>query len=257
MTKIRLSVSSVAALSSAVLIAALAYLSPITNTNSDPQFGLLVSQTMLRYQTVQMDVYRETIAPIIERAFVELEGHLYYYFPLGTPILSMPVVGTANLLGFDMANPAHEAATQNLISAVLVGLTFLVLYRICCRFFSVWLALFITATTFLGSALISTMSTALWSIDFAVLFVALSLLILTKRDIGERRPIQPYLLGFFLFGAYLCRPSTFLFVGLVLGYLMLVDRRTFWRTAVFCFYLTGGVSGIHPPGVRLLAAALL
>jgi hypothetical protein len=59
-------------------------------------------------------------------------------------------------------------------------------------------------------------------------------------DSGVRRSTYPYLLGFFLFGAYLSRPSTFLFVALVLGYLLLVDRRTFWRTAVLAFLLLAG-----------------
>ncbi len=234
--------SSIAALIAAVLLAALAYFSPVTNTSSDPQFGLLVSQTMLRDRTVQLDQHREILAPILQRAFVELEGHTYYYFPLGTPIFSMPYVGLVNLLGFDMANQAQEAAAQNLLSAVLVGLSFLVIYKICTQYLSTWSALFLAVSTFLGSALISTMSTALWSIDFAVLFISLSLLILTKLERGgeERRQSYPYLLGFFLFGAYLARPSAFLFVALVLGYLLLVDRKYFWRTAVFAAILLAG-----------------
>jgi len=224
----------------AVLTALLAYFSPVAATGSDPQFGLLVAQTMLRHRTLEMDLYQEAIGPILERSFVTLNGHIYYYFPLGTPLFAMPAVGVANLLGYDMADAAQEAATQNFISAVLVGLSFYVIYRICRCFLPAGAALFITATTFLGSALISTMATALWSIDFAVLFVALSLLVLSKQATGERRPSHPYLLGFFLFGAYLCRPSTFLFVALVLGYLLLVDRKMFWRTAVSAFVLLAG-----------------
>lgn len=224
----------------AALVALLAYFSPVSATSSDPQLGLLVSQTMLHHRTLQMDVYQEAIGPILERAFVSLNGHVYYYFPLGTPLFAMPVVGAANLLGYDMANVAQEAAVQNFISAVLVGLSFYVIYRMCRCFLAAGPALFITVTTFLGSVLISTMATALWSIDFAVLFGALSLLVLSQRAIGAGRRSYPYLLGFFLFGAYLCRPSTFLFVGLVLGFLLLVDRNWFWRTAVTALVLLAG-----------------
>lgn len=228
----------------AVLAAMLAYFSPVANTNSDPQFGLLVSQAMLRFQTVQMDVYRETFAPIVDRAFVTIGEHLFYYFPLGTPIYSIPFVAIANLLGLDMAVGAQEAAVQNFISAVVVGLSFFLLYRICYSYLPMGESLAITTTTFFGSALISTMSTALWSIDFAVLFVVLSLLILVKLSLGaglgKGRQFFPFLLGFTLFSAYLCRPSTFLFVALVLGYLLLVDRKTFWRTAVFAAFLLAG-----------------
>jgi len=73
----------------------------------------------------------------------------------------------------------------------------------------------------------STMGTALWSIDLALLFSLASLILVVYEAVGKRRTLNPYLLGSLLFLAYLCRPTEALFVGFVFLYVLVYRRRIF------------------------------
>jgi hypothetical protein len=214
----------------------LALLSPVSSTNSDPRMGLLVSQNILETRSFRLDAYQQEIegelAGYIDGVLVGLNDHIFYYFPIGTPIFFAPLVWLVNQFGWDMSVRADEAQAQNLFSALVAAAVCLVIYATCRSYLESLPGFLITAVTVLGSSLVSTASTALWNMDLAALFVALCLWLIARFDSGRSPSLRPLLLGSFLFAAYLCRPSAAVFVAVVLGYLLLTDRSAWLKTAV-------------------------
>lgn len=209
----------------ALCVMGMVYLAPNKYSYCDPLGCLLTSQSILRHGTVRLDDYR----PMLERherlyagRIVEDGGHLRYYFPIGTCLYAVPFVALANLLGRDMAEivdgrPIDDLWLQNVLSALSVGLSFLLVYAVVRAFLSTAAGALLTATCVLGGPMTSTMGTALWSCNFEVLFMLASILLLVF-DAQGRRPANVYVLAFLLFSAYLCRPTAALFVGTVFIY---------------------------------------
>ncbi|MCI0396827.1 MAG: hypothetical protein L0332_05670 [Chloroflexi bacterium] len=220
-----------------LLVFGLAYWSPVTHFGSDPYLTLLVSQALVEHHTFQLDAYQESViappgGPNFEGQTVRYNEHIYYYFPPGTSILAAPAVWLAREWGLDMARPEDNDHMQNLLSALLCVLVFVLLYQTAVCYLEPATSLAIAGVSALGSSLISTLGTALWSSNFAVLWLTLSLWLIVRHESGRSQTLHPYLLGVSLFGAYFCRPTVAVFIFLVLVYLLLWQRRFFLPTAV-------------------------
>jgi hypothetical protein len=199
----------------------------------------LVSQFIIERQTIKLDAYQDTYEKDNPHHSFDQDyrihksnGHYYYIYPIGTSLFSTPFVWVATLAGYDMSNLEHEVATQGFISAVLCMLVFVIFYETCRCFVDSISSLLIAAISVLGTSLSSTMGTGLWSHNFSVVFVALSLLLFALHESGRIRVINPYLLGFLLFAAYLCRPTSLIFVLVVLAYLSFRHRAILLRVAI-------------------------
>lgn len=223
----------------ALLVFATAYYSPNTSTNSDARYTLLVSEAIWQQQTIRLDAYRDAIdnQQAVEWRVGEIGEHLYYLYPLGSSVLAVPFLLPFLFMGQSMSVPAHDAAAQNLVSALVVVAIFLVLDRIGRYYLPPVSSLLLAAVCVLGSTLMSALGTALWNQDFTVLCVSVCLWLLVRLENKAAFPLLPWLLGLFLFLSYLCRPTTAVFISLVLAFLFLRHRRYFWLTALTAFVL--------------------
>jgi hypothetical protein len=188
----------------------------------------VVSQAILEHGTIRLDAYAAGIVSQMQREpydMTEHRGHIYHTYPLGTPVFSLPFVWAANRIGRDMSVTDHNYRLQNDLSALLCALIFLVLYRIGRHYVSSTASLAVALISLFGSALISTVGTALAAVDLAVLFVSLSLWIFVRYERGLAKDRDAYLLGFTLFAAFFCRPATATFVLVALIHLGISRRR--------------------------------
>ena len=219
---------------------ALALISPVTYASGDSHFSLIVSQAILEHGVLSLDAYYE-VSPTLFDAFdyqVSVQnGHWFYNYPSGSSLFSLPFVGIALLSGSDMLVVGDNHLWQNIISALVVAAIFLAIYRIARAYLTLWPSLAITVVTMMGSTLISTLSTALWNLTFAVLFVSLGLGLVARFDSGRSQTVHPYWLGLFLFAAYLSRPSTAFFILIVLIYLAIKERGSLLRTGAVSLIL--------------------
>ncbi|MCK4912077.1 MAG: glycosyltransferase family 39 protein, partial [Thermodesulfovibrionales bacterium] len=92
-----------------------------------------------------------------------------------------------------------------------------------------------TAVSFFGSSLSSSLSTALWNLNFEVLLITFCLLLLAAHDRGRLSSPKPYLLGVLLALAFACRPTAALFILACFLYLYLTDIRALLKTAAASF----------------------
>jgi hypothetical protein len=222
---------------SALLVFCTAFYSRVSNAFSDPRFSLLVSQAIVQYRTIHLDAYKDVVEPPLddpefEWTIVRHNGHLYYYYPLGPSLFSVPVAFVANTFGKDMANQWQNQSVQNILSSLLCLATFLLLYALCRQFVEWRASLSISLVSMLGSSLMSTMGTALWNVDFAVPLATLALLLIIRLDRGRAKAWEPYAIGILLFCIYISRPSTSTFIIVALGYLLWRHRSRFLTVAV-------------------------
>lgn len=224
----------------------------VRDTRSDSFGTLLVSQSVLEHGTIKLNSYYHYINSLPKQHSIELVGGGYFYniYPLGTPVFSIPFVWAANLMGKDMLY--DEGPTQILIAAVLCSAVFALLYGVAKCYVSRTAGLTIVSVSFLGSALISCMGTALWSIDFAVFFEVLALFLIVLRETG-RRGLNPYVLGFLLFAAYFCRPTAVVFMAVACAFILIRHRGLFVRTAstIAVLFLLFAAFSVHEFGVPL------
>lgn len=197
---------------SAAAVFALAFFSPLELVDSDPAMALVASQALLDHGTLDLDVYRDHPDFAYEfdvynyRVKRFFGGH--YYFNLGLPVVAVPIVWTANRLGYHMLDQDDEFAVQNLTSAVLTALVFLLVYRLARFFLRPWPALAVAGVSTLGSSLVSTLATGLWSADFQVALVAWILVALLRRGEAPLDPRSCAFLAALLAAAFVIRPTT-------------------------------------------------
>ena len=208
------------------IIFAVATTASVRDTKSDPYQQLLISQSILEHGTIDLTLYNDDVNLIHIR---DVNGQKFNFFPIGTALFSTPFVFALNQYGFDMRH--NDQQSQVIILSITGTLLFLVIYLIGTHYVSNVESFIITLIGILGSSLTSTLATALWSHNYAAIFIALSILILIKIESNKSADILPFALGFMLFSSYLCRPISAVFVASVLAYLLFTNRYAFIKTS--------------------------
>ena len=214
------------------------YVSAVSYAQGDPRGSLLLSQTIVQEGTVKLDSHA-----IVVQDFGHLirkkNGHIYYYFPIGSALYSVPFVAAANLFGQDMRDRYDENRLQIVLAAFLGITTFLLLYIIAQSLTGQLVGSALLAALFwFGSGYSSTAGTALWSHDWASVLSLLAVA-LTIRAYKLGGAPHCALIALFLFSAYLCRPTLALLSPTMIILLYTVNRIAAIKVAAFVFALLG------------------
>jgi hypothetical protein len=210
----------------ASLVALVVATAVIRDTSSDSAQSLLVSQSIVEHGTIALDAYAGDVALV---HILPGYGEKFNFFPLGTPVFSVPFVAVLRALGLDMRY--DEAWAQVLIITLICPLLYLILYRMGRELVSASAAFSITTIAFLGSSLVSTLGTALWSHVYTALFITSALFLIVRAEVRGPEHMNPYVLGALLFGAFFCRPSAAAAIAAILAYTAVRDRAAFLRTS--------------------------
>ena len=210
-------------------------LSPVT-TSTDSAWSFHVAASILREHNVNLDEYRNLIDMKIDYRLRLVNGHIYYYYPVATPLLITPVVWLINKV-YPIFYPtdfysylaqhapnAHTAKMEKLIAAGFVALSAIFIYLIGRRYLGVMKSLLLTFIFAFSTSMWSTASRALWQHGPSVLFLSCALyLLLLARD----KPIYFPLIGLLLGYAYLIRPTNSLEVAFFGLYILFNYRKQF------------------------------
>jgi hypothetical protein len=205
----------------AAMVAVVVFTGDIRDTKSDPYATLLVSQAIVQHGTVRLDDYAPSLN-FNHHGIKTINGHVYSWYPLGTPVFSIPFVAGALALGYDMRR--DEGGTQIAIAALISVLVFIALYLTARNYLPPVASLFLAGLSFFGSSLTSSMATGLWNSDFTTFFCALLVLVLALWETEKIERPCPYLLTILAFAAYFSKPTGAIPAFLVFVYL-LVKRR--------------------------------
>ena len=176
-------------------------------TGSDPRGSLLVSAAIIEHGDVKLDHYAAAVEGY-GKAVVRRDGHIYYFFPLGTAFSSVPFVYVFLKAGLDLTNEANEATAQIVIVSVVAVLTVWLLYLIARHYLNDWASWALAVVFWLSTPLVSTNATALWSHDFASLYALIAIyLMLTWQTRGGGTWWRGGIIALVLVMAFLCRPT--------------------------------------------------
>lgn len=200
------------------LLVVLTLTAKVKYTSGDSQLTLLTSQSIIENGSINLKSYREALGNLnfsegnwkyIDN---EEEGKVYYMYPLGAPLFSVPIVFVAQKFGLNMAVLEHDALLQKLIACTLLILIFYVHYKIALLFFENNQAVIISLLFFLGTSYTSTLGLALWNFSFEILFISIilwDLIAKAKRNIGF---LSSFNIGFLLFLSWFSRPSAIIYI---------------------------------------------
>ena len=222
---------------------AIPYYSPVDYTDTDSWGTFLTSQAILEHGTIKLDAYSEVFPAYGGRIRQANNNHSYHYYSIGPALLTTPFVWLANLRGENMAGLTspyrneNQSKLQNLLSAITIAISALLIYTICRCYLNYVYSYLFTISFVFGSSIASTMGTALWNINSAMVFVLSAILILVYEDQNKTQSFKPIILGGLLFLAYLCRPTASLFILTTFAYILLKNRRDFIKLFVTCSIL--------------------
>ena len=219
-----------------VMVAAIYIVSPVT-TSTDSAWTFHVAASILQQHNVNLDEYRPLMDLSVDYRLRQVNGHIYSYYPVATPLLVTPAVWLINAL-YPLAYPAdfysyllahapdmRTARLEKLIAAVIVAAAAGLMYLVGRRELIVAKSLLITFIFAFATSMWSTASRALWQHGPSALFLLLALYLLPKAR--ERKSLFLWI-GLILGFSYLIRPTNSLAVGFIGLYVLLNYRRDTW-----------------------------
>ncbi|MBL0328006.1 MAG: hypothetical protein IPP64_00970 [Bacteroidetes bacterium] len=220
-------------------------------TTSDPQLTLLTSQSILENGTTNLYRYFIKTTPSDfadgdwKYSYWEKEQKVYYFYPLGTSLVCLPIVGVARILGYDFTNKSDDALWQSNIASGCVVIIFILLFFLASKFVSFIYALLFSFLICVGSTVSSTIGMALWSFNFEIIFLLLAFNLLAK-NYTDPKNINGILLGFYLYSAWLCRPSSLIVFFIVGFWLFKINRHALkqYVLTIFILYIPFGIYAI-------------
>src|SRR5437764_4241679 len=228
---------------------AIIFLASHVHQIADAKYSLLLSQSLLHHHSFTLDAYHWPAQPTQPQVgynsygeFYQLEvngGHIYYFFPPGSSLLSLPFVALFNACGISAANTdgtynqrgetIMQASMAALLMAALASVFFCTGRLLLARRWSVLVA----TGGALGTQVFSTASRALWSDTWGLLLLGLVVLQLLTDATGRAR-LRPIYLATLLAWLYFVRPTYAIPVVAIALYVWLY-RRAYFRS----FALTG------------------
>jgi hypothetical protein len=214
---------------------------------ADSSYSMMLSQSLLDHRSFTLDQYA---IPRLEPTWhgyyfkngsiYQLErvgDHVYYHFPPGTSILSVPFVAVLNLFGVSAVNPDGtynprgevmiEAGLAALLMAMLASLFFYTARLLLPPGWSATIAL----GGALGTQVYSTASRALWSDTWGILLLGVVIYLLLAHELGRHR-LNPILLASLLAWMYFVRPTFAVPIAAISIYLLVFYRPLFVRYAL-------------------------
>jgi len=216
-------------------------MAPVTQL-SDSNYSMMVSQSLIESGTVRLDGYNiERYEPYSKPGIVhsgypyQIENigeKLYYYFPHGTSILSMPFVAVFNAFGLSTINDengyslAGEIKIERILSAILVSFAATMFYLTSRVSLSVPVSLVIALAGAFGTPLLSTASRAMWAHTWLLVLLSLTIY-LVWRAIQAKKTPSPVLLASLVSWMFFVRPTSSISIVAISVIVLIVFRPIF------------------------------
>ena len=228
-----------------VLMLVVFLLSPVRQV-TDSRYSMLLTQSLLERGSFRLDDYAlprhepEWDKTFFKHGDYRLEasrGHVYYYLPPGSSVLSVPLVALLNLFGLSAVGDGNAYDHQGEVKIETILAALLMAALSCLFFYTARLLLptrwsvFVALGGALGTQVYSTASRALWSHTWGILLLGIVVFLLLRRE-TRRRDFSPVLLASLLSWLYFIRPTFAVSILAISVHLFLSQRRSFPRYAV-------------------------
>ncbi len=194
---------------------------------SDSRWTIHLALSVIREGNLDLDEYKPIMTPD-DYAVFTYQGHKYSLYPIGTPLLAIPLVFIYNLIDpntFEMIARIHPVA-QTIIASVIVAVTSVLIYLIAKLSLNIKQSLFVAFIFSFCTSAWSTTSRALWQHGPSMLFLALALYLLV---LSRNKPWIIQFASIPLAYSYVIRPSNALSIIFISFYIFIYHRKYFIR----------------------------
>jgi hypothetical protein len=223
------------------------FLLSIVRQAADSHYSMLLSESLLYHRTITLDNYsiprlepKQQVGYVSVGDLYQLEwvnGRIYYFFPPGSSVLSIPYVALMNSFGVSAAHPdgtynqmgegTLEKYLSTLLMSALAAIIFFTARLLLARGWSALVAL----GGVLGTQVWSTASRALWADTWGIFLLGIVVWMLLAHETGKSR-LRPVWLATLLAWTYFVRPTYSIPIILITGYILLYHRALFARYAL-------------------------
>jgi len=225
-------------------------LSPVHQV-TDSGYSIMLSESLLHERSFALDHYAIPRGePKWFRYYYRngdiyqlewVNGRLYYNFPPGASVLSIPFVAIMNAAGISAVradgtyDPVGEETIEKILAAILMAALVCLFFYQARQVLPVWLSVLVAFAGGLGTQVWSTASRSLWSETWGILLLGMVLLMLLGAATGRWR-LKPILLATLLSWMYIVRPTFAVHIIGITTYILL-----YYRAALLRFAITGAV----------------
>ena len=215
---------------------------------TDSNYSMLASESLLRHGTFALDHYniprlppppleqrRENYVMLGDIWQLELiNDHVYYFFPPGNSVLSLPFVAAMNTLGISAANldgtynQRGEVKIESSLAALLMALLAALFFYMSRLVLPLRWSVVVALAGALGTQVWSTASRALWTHNWGILLLGLVIFMLFRHETGKRQ-LNPIVLTSLLAWMYFVRPTYAVHILAITVYVFVYHRRLFIR----------------------------
>lgn len=217
------------------------WLSPMRQV-TDSRYSMMVSQCLLEHGSFALDHYAiPRLDPVYNGDYVSNGGfyqlelvnnHIYYFFPPGSSVLSLPYVALMNAFGISAVNRdgtynwIGETRIQASLAALLMAALASIFFHTA-RLVLPWTwSVLVSFAGALGTQVWSTASRGLWSETWGIFLLGLVIFMLLAQETGKLRA-NPVILASLLAWSYFVRPTNSIPILAISLYLFAFHRRLF------------------------------
>ena len=226
------------------------WLSPVHQV-TDSNYSLLLSESLITHKTFTLDQYAIPRYPPLDQDYALKNGELYhlewvrgrlfYFFPPGSSVLSVPFVATMKFFGLSPVNPdgtynqQEEIRLEALLAALLMSVTAALFFVTSRVVLPLATSILVALGAALGTQVWSTASRALWSDTWGILLFAVVVYLLLRTEVRNRE-VSPEVLATILAWTYFVRPTSNIPILAITIYVAIYQRKKLLR-----FVITGAV----------------
>ena len=210
---------------------------------ADSMWSVYLAESFVRTGNFNLDEYRSLIKPDDYRV-VEVNGHLYSFFPIGAPLMASPFVyaidhftslrlfGGENLSTYLLNHSPDDVVSfvEKFIASILVALNCVIIFILSRRYLNIAKSIILTLIFAFATSNWSVSSRALWQHGPSMLCLSLAVYILI---VAQDKPSLVPLAGFPLAFSFVVRPTNIISIGLLTIYVWFAFRR-FWGYYILC-----------------------
>ncbi|PWT92290.1 MAG: hypothetical protein C5B55_06710 [Blastocatellia bacterium] len=207
---------------------------------ADSSYSMLLSESLLHHGSFTLDAYEiPRLSPQQQAGYlsngpiyqIQIVGdHLYYYFPAGTSVLSLPYVAVMNLFGISAANPDgtynrhNEVRIEASLAALLMAALSAVIFLTARLLLPFWWSVVIAYASAFGTQIWSTSSRALWSDTWGIFLLGITIWMLVAVEC-KRFQLRPVLLATVCAWMYFARPTFSIPILAITVYVFMYHRQ--------------------------------
>jgi hypothetical protein len=214
---------------------------------TDSSYSMLLSESLIHHRSFDLDGYALPRGePVWFGDYFKygniyqlevVNGHIYYYFPPGSSILSIPFVAVMNSFGISATNadgtynPHGEATIEAIISALLMAGLASIFFHLARMALPISWSVVVALGGALGTQVWSTASRSLWTDTWGSFLLGFVVLMLLGAA-TDRIRLKPILLATLLSWMYIVRPTFAVHIIAITIYMFLFYRSIFLRYAI-------------------------